>query len=94
MTTSNTSLIIQTCFYLISGVVFGFNVKVPREVQSLADQLGIPVKLHKIIYKLFEDLKVQRTSIIIPQMRLSKRVMGEGLRSAAGILESLTKSHF
>eukprot|EP00058_Branchiostoma_floridae_P027756 XP_002613247.1 hypothetical protein BRAFLDRAFT_118698 [Branchiostoma floridae] len=39
------------------GVVYGFNTKVPKDVAKLAEQKNVPIKMHKIIYRLFEDLK-------------------------------------
>ncbi|XP_019630698.1 PREDICTED: translation initiation factor IF-2, mitochondrial-like [Branchiostoma belcheri] len=39
------------------GLVYGFNSTVPKDVAKLAEQKNVPVKIHKIIYRLFEDLK-------------------------------------
>ena len=41
-----------------TGVIFGFNVKITKQMLSLARQHGVDVKQHKIIYKLLEDIKV------------------------------------
>ncbi|XP_066280409.1 translation initiation factor IF-2, mitochondrial-like [Branchiostoma lanceolatum] len=39
------------------GLVYGFNTRVPKDVAKLAEQKNVPIKMHKIIYRLFEDLK-------------------------------------
>ena len=44
-------------------MVFGFNVKVSKELQALSRQLNVEIKTHKIIYKLLEDLKVQKRGV-------------------------------
>lgn len=57
------------------GMVFGFNVKMSKKVQSFAKQLDISVKQHKIIYKLLEDIK-DELSNRLPQIE-QETVTGE-----------------
>ncbi len=40
----------------VPGIIVGFNVKVDREAQVLADRLGVTIELFSIIYKLAEWL--------------------------------------
>jgi translation initiation factor IF-2 len=46
------------------GIIVGFNVKVEREAQDLADRLGVKIEVFNIIYKLAEwlgaELKARR----------------------------------
>lgn len=48
------------------GSVYGFNVNVNKTVQQLAAKKNIPIKLHKIIYHLVEDLKEELNSKLTP----------------------------
>lgn len=48
---------------LITGIILGFNVKITKQILSLARQRGVDVKQHRIIYKLLEDVKVYRISM-------------------------------
>jgi len=41
------------------GIIVGFNVKVEREAQDLADRLGVKIEIFSIIYKLAEWLGTQ-----------------------------------
>ncbi|XP_040207598.1 translation initiation factor IF-2, mitochondrial isoform X2 [Rana temporaria] len=49
-----------------NGSVYGFNVNVNKTVQQLAAKKNIPIKLHKIIYHLVEDLKEELNSKLTP----------------------------
>lgn len=40
-----------------SGVVIGFNVKLPNDVAKVAKQEGVEVRLYRIIYDVVEDMK-------------------------------------
>ncbi|XP_002733366.2 translation initiation factor IF-2, mitochondrial-like [Saccoglossus kowalevskii] len=42
---------------MFNGIVYGFNVTVHPEAQILARKEGVTIKLHKVIYKLLDDLK-------------------------------------
>uniref|UniRef100_A0A8C6EQM2 Translation initiation factor IF-2, mitochondrial n=1 Tax=Marmota marmota marmota TaxID=9994 RepID=A0A8C6EQM2_MARMA len=44
------------------GVIFGFNVNVSNVIQQSAAKKGVKIKLHKIIYRLIEDLQEELSS--------------------------------
>jgi translation initiation factor IF-2 len=41
----------------VPGIIVGFNVKIDREAQALAERLGVKVEVFSIIYKLAEWLQ-------------------------------------
>ncbi|KAM5164812.1 translation initiation factor IF-2, mitochondrial [Mantella aurantiaca] len=51
-----------------NGSIYGFNVDANKSIQQLAAKKNIPIKLHKIIYHLVEDLKVELSSKLTPEM--------------------------
>ncbi|XP_054636162.1 translation initiation factor IF-2, mitochondrial [Dunckerocampus dactyliophorus] len=44
------------------GSVYGFNVAASRSIQQMAAKRGVPLRLHSIIYKLIDELKVEINS--------------------------------
>lgn len=48
------------------GIILGFNVKITKQMLSLARQRGVDVKQHRIIYKLLEDVKAELNKRITP----------------------------
>ncbi|XP_012873452.1 PREDICTED: translation initiation factor IF-2, mitochondrial isoform X1 [Dipodomys ordii] len=44
------------------GVIYGFNVDANNAIQQSAARKGVKIKLHKIIYRLIEDLKEELSS--------------------------------
>ncbi|XP_059746989.1 translation initiation factor IF-2, mitochondrial isoform X3 [Bos taurus] len=44
------------------GVIYGFNVNAGNVIQQLAAKKGVKIKLHKIIYRLIEDLQEELSS--------------------------------
>ncbi|XP_029642566.1 translation initiation factor IF-2, mitochondrial isoform X1 [Octopus sinensis] len=62
------------------GIIYGFNVDIPDSVAKLAKAKKVPVNLHKVIYKLFNDLK-DRLSEQLPLLT-KEEIVGE-----ANILE-------
>ena len=40
------------------GIVYGFNVTAPKDVEKLSKRLEVPLKSYKVIYKLMDDIKV------------------------------------
>jgi translation initiation factor IF-2 len=50
-----------------SGVVIGFNVKLPNEVAKVAKQEGVEVRLYRVIYDVVEDMKRAIQGLIEPR---------------------------
>ncbi|XP_070334511.1 translation initiation factor IF-2, mitochondrial isoform X3 [Odocoileus virginianus] len=44
------------------GVIYGFNVNAGNVIQQLAAKKGVKIKLHKVIYRLIEDLQEELSS--------------------------------
>ncbi|XP_036291245.1 translation initiation factor IF-2, mitochondrial isoform X2 [Pipistrellus kuhlii] len=44
------------------GVIYGFNVNTSKVIQETATKKGVKIKLHKIIYRLVEDLQEELSS--------------------------------
>ncbi|XP_071064943.1 translation initiation factor IF-2, mitochondrial isoform X2 [Dasypus novemcinctus] len=47
---------------IIKGVIYGFNVNAGNVLQKSAAKKGVKIKLHKIIYRLIEDLQAELSS--------------------------------
>ncbi|KAM4604086.1 translation initiation factor IF-2, mitochondrial [Polymixia lowei] len=58
-----------------SGSIYGFNVAANKSLQQLASKKGVPLKLHRVIYKLIDDLKDELSSKLPPVV--SQNVVGE-----------------
>ncbi|XP_029107214.1 translation initiation factor IF-2, mitochondrial isoform X1 [Scleropages formosus] len=58
-----------------SGVIYGFNVKANKAIQQKASKLGVQLKMHKIIYKLIDDLKEELSSRLPPTVK--QHIIGE-----------------
>lgn len=50
-----------------SGVVIGFNVKLPNDVAKVAKQEGVDVRLYRIIYDVVEDMKRAIEGLLEPR---------------------------
>uniref|UniRef100_V9KIJ7 Translation initiation factor IF-2, mitochondrial n=1 Tax=Callorhinchus milii TaxID=7868 RepID=V9KIJ7_CALMI len=51
-----------------SGLVYGFNVQANKSLEQMAVKKGIKIKLHKVIYKLIDDLKDELSSKLPPAL--------------------------
>ncbi|XP_078086000.1 translation initiation factor IF-2, mitochondrial isoform X2 [Mustelus asterias] len=60
---------------IFSGLVYGFNVNVSKEVQQMATKRGVKIKLHRVIYKLIDDLKDELSDKLPPT--LEENITGE-----------------
>lgn len=49
-----------------SGTIYGFNVAANKSVQQTAAKKGIPLRLHRVIYKLIDELKEDLSSKLPP----------------------------
>ncbi|XP_024299502.1 translation initiation factor IF-2, mitochondrial isoform X2 [Oncorhynchus tshawytscha] len=58
-----------------SGTIYGFNVGVNKSIQQMATKKGIILKMHKVIYKLIDDLKDELSSKLPPSVK--ENVIGE-----------------
>ncbi|KAM6977451.1 translation initiation factor IF-2, mitochondrial [Aplochiton taeniatus] len=58
-----------------SGTIYGFNVGANKAIQQMASKQGVPMKLHRVIYKLIEELKVELGSKLPPEV--TENVLGE-----------------
>ncbi|KAM3865324.1 translation initiation factor IF-2, mitochondrial [Diretmus argenteus] len=58
-----------------SGSIYGFNVSANKSIQDVASRKEVPLKLHRIIYKLIDELKDELSSKLPPL--LTENVVGE-----------------
>uniref|UniRef100_A0A9J7X9F2 Translation initiation factor IF-2, mitochondrial n=1 Tax=Cyprinus carpio carpio TaxID=630221 RepID=A0A9J7X9F2_CYPCA len=58
-----------------SGTIYGFNVAANKSVQQMAAKKGIPLRLHRVIYKLIDDLKDELSSKLTPSTE--ENIIGE-----------------
>ncbi|KAK6288419.1 hypothetical protein J4Q44_G00388800 [Coregonus suidteri] len=58
-----------------SGTIYGFNVGVDKSIQQMATKKGIILKMHKVIYKLIDDLKDELSRKLPPSVK--ENVIGE-----------------
>ncbi|KAA0713329.1 Translation initiation factor IF-2, mitochondrial [Triplophysa tibetana] len=49
-----------------SGTIYGFNVAANKAVQQMAAKKGIPLRLHRVIYKLIDELKEDLSGKLTP----------------------------
>lgn len=62
-----------------AGVIYGFNVGVSKPIQQMAAKKSVPVKMHKVIYKLIDDLKEELSNKLPP-------VVEENITGEASVL--------
>uniref|UniRef100_A0A8C2CUX6 Translation initiation factor IF-2, mitochondrial n=1 Tax=Cyprinus carpio TaxID=7962 RepID=A0A8C2CUX6_CYPCA len=58
-----------------SGTIYGFNVAANKSVQQMAAKKGIPLRLHRVIYKLIDELKDELSSKLTPSTE--ENIIGE-----------------
>ena len=49
------------------GIIYAFNVTVPTSVSSTAASSNVQIRLHNVIYKMFDDLKEEINSKMPPK---------------------------
>ncbi|XP_018333347.1 translation initiation factor IF-2, mitochondrial isoform X2 [Agrilus planipennis] len=52
---------------MFKGTIYAFNVDIPLPIQQMADNVGVPVKKHNVIYKLIDDVKEEINSRLPPK---------------------------
>ncbi|XP_013402705.1 translation initiation factor IF-2, mitochondrial isoform X2 [Lingula anatina] len=75
-----------------NGVVFGFQVTAPVEIVDLAEKKEIPLKLHQVIYHLFDDLKdeiVKKIPLVNEDKIIGKAEVMKMFKAAIGKHHSL-----
>lgn len=58
-----------------SGIIYGFNVSAHKSIQQLAEKKGISLRLHRVIYKLLDELKEDLSSKLPPT--IEENTLGE-----------------
>lgn len=53
---------------LCAGIIFAFNIDVPKQVAELAQTKNVPIQRHNVIYKLFDKLKQELTNVLPPAL--------------------------
>ena len=85
------------------GIIIGFNVAVPADVATLAEQEQVPIKVYHVIYELLEEIDdvVQALSAMLEKAKVHARAeiiaeFGSGKTRIAGcrmVEGSFTKGH-
>lgn len=52
----------------VGASILCFNMDVPKGVQSHADRAGVEIKVHKVIYRLIEDVTAELTALLKPHI--------------------------
>ncbi|XP_037392480.1 translation initiation factor IF-2, mitochondrial isoform X2 [Pygocentrus nattereri] len=58
-----------------SGTIYGFNVAANKSIQDIAAKKQIPLKMHRVIYHLIDDLKEELGSKLAPTTE--EKIIGE-----------------
>ncbi|XP_056315387.1 translation initiation factor IF-2, mitochondrial [Danio aesculapii] len=58
-----------------SGIIYGFNVSAHKSIQQLAEKKGISLRMHRVIYKLLDELKEDLSSKLPPTTE--ENILGE-----------------
>lgn len=51
-----------------NAIIFGFNVNHPEDLKEKAKHLGVEVRIYRIIYELFEDVKAAINGMLEPEI--------------------------
>ncbi len=70
-----------------SGTIYGFNVTANKSVQQMAAKNGIPLRLHRVIYKLIDQLKDDLSSKLPPTTE--ENIIGKCIVNILLILNSI-----
>ncbi|HET8708988.1 MAG TPA: translation initiation factor IF-2 [Candidatus Saccharimonadales bacterium] len=50
------------------AIIYGFNVSIPTNIKQIASRDRVPVRLYKVIYELIDDVKVEMTKLLAPEV--------------------------
>ncbi|HOJ85635.1 MAG TPA: translation initiation factor IF-2 [Elusimicrobiales bacterium] len=51
-----------------NGIIFGFNIKASDEIKERAKENGVEIRIYRIIYELFEDMKAALNGMLEPEI--------------------------
>ncbi|MBP7796191.1 MAG: translation initiation factor IF-2 [Elusimicrobiales bacterium] len=51
-----------------NGIIFGFNIKASDEIKEKAKAEGVEIRIYRIIYELFEDIKAALNGMLEPEV--------------------------
>jgi len=84
-----------------NAIIVGFNVRPERKATDLAQQEGVDIRLHTIIYELTDELKKAMTGLLAPviketylgraEVRNTFRVKGSGMIAGSYVQDGLIK---
>lgn len=53
----------------VEAIVIGFNITADTRVKSLAERFGIEIRIYRVIYELFEDIKKALEGMLAPKLQ-------------------------
>ena len=84
-----------------NAIIVGFGVRPERKASELAQQEGVDIRLHTIIYELIDELKKAMTGLLTPvikevylgraEVRDTFRVKGSGMIAGSHVLDGIIK---
>ena len=51
-----------------NGIIFGFNIKASDEIMEKGKESGVEIRIYKVIYDLFEDIKAALNGMLEPEI--------------------------
>jgi len=84
-----------------NAIIVGFNVRPERKATDLAQQEGVDIRLHTIIYELTDELKKAMTGLLSPvlketylgraEVRDTFRIKGSGMIAGSYVQDGIIK---
>ena len=84
-----------------NAIIVGFNVRAERKASDLAQQEGVDIRFHQIIYELTDELKKAMTGLLTPvikeaylgraEVRNTFRVKGSGMIAGCSVQDGIMK---
>ena len=50
------------------AIIYGFNVRPDANVRRKADEEGVEIRLHQVIYKMVEEIEAAMKGMLAPEM--------------------------